>query len=128
MIDHFGITVADFDHAKAFYETVLAPLEGKFLHLVPAVHTGGVRFGGFGTDTPTFWIDEGRPQQPPLHFAFRTGSRSAVDAFYTAALAAGAKDNGAPGLRPHYHENYYGAFVIDLDGHNIEAVCHLPQA
>ena len=75
---------------------------------------------------PDFWIGGGKPNVPPIHVAFRAASRAQVDAFYRAALAAGGRDNGAPGLRPHYHPNYYGAFVLDPDGHNIEAVCHEP--
>jgi catechol 2,3-dioxygenase-like lactoylglutathione lyase family enzyme len=73
-----------------------------------------------------FWISQGTPNTPRLHIAFRASNRAAVDAFYQAAIAAGGKDNGAPGPRPHYHANYYGAFVLDPDGHNIEAVCHNP--
>ena len=73
-----------------------------------------------------FWLAEGPPNEPRIHIAFRAASRAHVDAFYRAALAAGSRDNGPPGPRPHYHENYYGAFVLDLDGHNIEAVCHQP--
>ena len=75
---------------------------------------------------PDFWIGQGKPNDPPIHIAFRADSRAIVDAFYAAALAAGGRDNGPPGLRPRYHENYYGAFVRDPDGHNIEAVCHDP--
>ncbi len=126
MIDHSGISVSDFERSKSFYEKALAPLGASFLHLVPPEHTGGVKVGGFGTDTPCFWIDEGEAQKPPVHFAFKAESRSAVDAFYGAAIGAGGKDNGKPGLRKHYHENYYGAFVLDPDGNNIEAVCHKP--
>jgi catechol 2,3-dioxygenase-like lactoylglutathione lyase family enzyme len=75
---------------------------------------------------PDFWVHEGPPQQPHVHVAFRADSRALVDAFYAAAMAAGGKDNGPPGLRPHYHKDYYGAFVLDPDGHNIEACCHTP--
>lgn len=76
---------------------------------------------------PDFWIGSGTPNVPLIHIAFSVANRATVDAFYRAALAAGGRDNGAPGLRPHYHPNYYGAFVLDPDGHNIEAVCHLPE-
>ena len=80
---------------------------------------------GFGVaPKPDFWIGEGAPNVPPIHVAFRAESRAQVDAFHKAAVAAGGRDNGAPGLREHYHPNYYGAFVLDPDGHNIEAVCH----
>ncbi len=75
-------------------------------------------------EEPDFWISRGNPNQPPIHVAFRVASRALVDAFHAAALAAGGRDNGAPGLRPHYHPHYYGAFVLDADGRNIEAVCH----
>jgi len=80
---------------------------------------------GFGVaPKPDFWISEGTPNAPRVHIAFRAESRAIVDAFHRAALAAGGRENGPPGLRPHYHPNYYGAFVLDPDGHNIEAVCH----
>jgi len=75
---------------------------------------------------PDFWISSGKPNVPPLHVAFRSDSRAQVDAFYKAAMAAGGRDNGGPGIRPHYHENYYAAFVLDPDGHNIEVVCQSP--
>lgn len=126
MIDHTGISVSDFEASKVFYELALAPLGASLLHVVPEELTGGECVVGFGRDQPTFWVNEGGAQNPPTHIAFAAHSRAQVDAFYQAALAAGGKDNGGPGLRPHYHENYYGAFVLDLDGNNIEAVCHLP--
>lgn len=126
MIDHFGITVSDFERSKAFYTQALAPLGATFLHMVPAEYTDGVKVGGFGQDSPSFWIDEGNAHSPTLHFAFKATSRQMVDAFYAAALAAGGQDNGKPGLRAHYHADYYGAFVLDPDGNNIEAVCHAP--
>ena len=85
------------------------------------------QFAGFGVaPKPDFWIGHGAPNGPRVHVAFRADSRAIVDAFHKAAIAAGGRDNGPPGLRPHYHDNYYGAFVLDPDGHNIEAVCHLP--
>ena len=127
MIDHTGITVTDFDAAKEFYDSAFAPLNASLLYMVPLEYTDGVKAGGYGRDRPTFWISEGKPQVPPLHIAVTAESRDQVDAFHAAALAAGGRDNGAPGLRPHYHEHYYGAFVLDLDGNNIEAVCHLPD-
>lgn len=127
MIDHSGISVSDFERSKLFYEKALAPLGGSFLFMVPMEHTGGVKVGGFGVDAPCFWIDEGEAQKPPLHFAFKAENRKAVDRFYEAAIGAGGADNGKPGLRPHYHEHYYGAFVFDPDGNNIEAVCHKPE-
>ena len=127
MIDHSGITVSDFERSKSFYTQALAPLGASYLHTVPPEHTGGVKVGGFGIEAPSFWIDEGEAHKPPLHFAFKAANRQMVDEFYAAALRAGGQDNGAPGLRPHYHENYYGAFVFDPDGNNIEAVCHMPE-
>nr|WP_325250452.1 VOC family protein [Amylibacter sp.] len=127
MIDHSGISVSDFDAAKSFYLAALAPLNGSLLMEVPTEHTNGVKVAGFGVDSPSFWISENGVQKPPLHFAFRATDHAQVDAFYAAAIAAGGVDNGKPGPRPHYHEHYYGAFVRDLDGNNIEAVCHAPQ-
>ncbi len=93
---------------------------------IPKEHTGGATVYGYGVPPkPDFWWGEGTPNEPRIHIAFRA-TRRQVDAFYKAALAAGGRDNGAPGLRPHYHEHYYGAFVLDPDGHNIEACCHDP--
>ena len=127
MIDHTGITVADFDKAKAFYDAAMAPLGASLLHTVPPEFTGGAKVGGYGRDRPTFWLAEGQPGGAGRHYAFSANSRAEVDAFYAAAIAAGGKDNGGPGLRPQYHESYYGAFVIDPDGNNVEAVCHHPE-
>lgn len=125
MIDHTGMTVADFDKAKSFYTRALAAIGYELLAEFPAAVTGGADVAGFGeAPKPDFWIARGTPNKPPIHVAFRVSSRALVDAFHRAALAAGGRDNGAPGLRPHYHPNYYGAFVLDPDGHNIEAVCH----
>lgn len=128
MIDHLGVSVTDYEKSKRFYEQALAPLGYTLIWEVPREHTGGVGVGGFGVaPKPDFWIDgAGRPS-PKLHVAFRAESRAKVDAFYKAAMAAGGRDNGAPGVRPHYHPNYYGAFVLDPDGHNVEAVCHEPE-
>ena len=127
MIDHLGISVADFDASKAFYDKVMAPLGASLLMMVPAEHTGGIKVGGYGRERPTFWLHEGAETGPGRHIAFSARSRAEVDAFHKAAIAAGGRDNGAPGLRPHYHPDYYGAFVFDPDGNNIEAVCHLPE-
>ncbi|MBI2749679.1 MAG: VOC family protein [Burkholderiales bacterium] len=125
MIDHTGVTVSDFIASKAFYEKALAPIGYALIMELPASVTGHTDVTGFGEPPkPDFWISRGNPNKPPIHVAFRVASRSAVDAFYAAAIAAGGRDNGAPGLRPHYHPHYYGAFVLDPDGHNIEAVCH----
>jgi catechol 2,3-dioxygenase-like lactoylglutathione lyase family enzyme len=118
MIDHTGVSVADIARSKAFYEAALAPL--GYSLLMEWEH-----FAGFGVaPKPDFWIGHGTSNVPPVHVAFRAASRAEVDAFYRAAMAAGGRDNGPPGLRPHYHPSYYGAFVLDPDGHNIEAVCH----
>jgi catechol 2,3-dioxygenase-like lactoylglutathione lyase family enzyme len=123
MIDHVGIIVRDWDKARAFYDAAFAPLGITFLAEVPVEHTGGVKVGGYGRTKPDFWLTEGTPG-PGLHYAFTARSQAEVDAFYTAAIAAGGKDNGAPGPRPHYHAHYYGGFVFDPDGNNVEAVFH----
>lgn len=81
---------------------------------------------GFGADKPEFWINQDKSVSPPVHIAFSSDQRTKLDAFYAAAMSAVARDNGAPGIREIYHPNYYGAFVFDPDGYNIEAVCHLP--
>jgi predicted lactoylglutathione lyase len=96
---------------------------------IPKEYTGGAAVFGYGVPPkPDFWVSEGAPNEPRVHVAFRADTHEQVDAFYQAALAAGGKDNGGPGPRPHYHENYYGAFVLDPDGHNVEAVCHTPSS
>ncbi|WP_334156639.1 VOC family protein [Oryzomicrobium sp.] len=128
MIDHTGLVVSDFAKSKAFYTQALGAIGYGLLMELPASVTGNADVAGFGEPPkPDFWISRGTPNQPPIHVAFRVASRAQVDAFHAAALAAGGRDNGAPGLRLHYHPNYYGAFVLDPDGHNIEAVCHEPE-
>ncbi|MEP7210213.1 MAG: VOC family protein [Alphaproteobacteria bacterium] len=127
MLDHISITVADVETAKTFYEKALKPIGVSVVMSVSAPETGTTGFYGFGEgQKPYFWIGEGPKHSGPIHIALTADARAKVDAFYTAALAAGATDNGPPGIRAHYHPNYYGAFVIDLDGHNLEAVCHAP--
>lgn len=126
ILDHIGFVVSDLQRSKTFYEQALAPLGIRPLLKVTAEQTGGGAHCGFGREHPEFWIGDGEALQGVLHVAFTAFDRKVVDAFYEAALAAGGRDNGAPGLRPHYHEHYYGAFVRDPDGHNIEVVCHLP--
>jgi len=127
MIDHTGLDVSDAATSRRFYEAALAPLGYRILMEVPPEFTGGAVVLGMGVPPkPDFWIHQGTPQKPHLHVAFRAENRAAVDDFYKAAMAAGGKDNGPPGLRPHYHAGYYGAFVLDPDGHNIEACCHDP--
>jgi catechol 2,3-dioxygenase-like lactoylglutathione lyase family enzyme len=118
-LDHIALTVRDYKKSKSFYQKALEPLGYRLLMEFDE------NVGGFGTEEkPDFWIGQGRPTKSPVHVAFASAQRSSVDAFHAAAIEAGGEDNGAPGLRPHYHPHYYGAFVIDPDGNNIEAVCH----
>jgi catechol 2,3-dioxygenase-like lactoylglutathione lyase family enzyme len=125
MIDHTGLIVGDFSKSKAFYLRALAPIGYQMLAEFSATAAAGTNVAGFGVPPkPDFWIAEGKPNVPPIHIAFRAATHALVEAFYEAAIAAGGRDNGAPGFRAHYHPNYYGAFVLDPDGHNIEAVCH----
>lgn len=129
LLDHVTLVVSDFERSKAFYEKALAPLGVKCI-----MQHG--KAAGFGRDQkPDFWIGQGPTSFQtteqiatitPTHLAFAARSREEVDAFYAAALAAGARDFGAPGLREHYHPHYYGSFVLDPDGHDIEAVIHGP--
>jgi catechol 2,3-dioxygenase-like lactoylglutathione lyase family enzyme len=127
-IDHIGLTVSDYEKSKAFYAAALAPLRMTLLMEFPESDDRGAgMIGGFGADDkPFFWFSQGERTRPHLHVAFRAETRAQVDAFFKAAIAAGGKDNGGPGVREMYHPNYYGAFVLDPDGHNIEAVCHAP--
>jgi catechol 2,3-dioxygenase-like lactoylglutathione lyase family enzyme len=125
MLDHTGIAVSDLSKSKAFYVKALGRLSISLIMEVTAEQTGDGAHAGFGRDgKPFFWIGSGGRPSGPVHFAFSAKSRDEVVAFHRAALAAGGRDNGPPGLRPHYHANYYGAFVLDPDGNNIEAVCH----
>lgn len=119
MIDHMGLLVADLEASVTFYTRALAPLGYQLI-------MRGEGFAGFGiAGKPEFWIGVGKPTDK-IHVAFRARGRAEVRAYHDAALAAGGKDNGPPGIRADYHPSYYGAFVHDLDGHNIEAVCHDP--
>ena len=129
MIDHIGFPVSDFDRSKAFYLKALAPLDYSLvMEMMQERPPGEVPAAGFGTKgKPDFWIGGEGGLDKPLHVAIVAKDRATVDAFYQAAIAAGGRDNGAPGIRAHYHANYYGAFVLDPDGHNIEAVCHKPE-
>ena len=127
MIDHTGIAVKDFDAAKTFYDAALAPLGASLVMMVPEEYTDGAKVGGYGYDRPQFWLHEAGETGPGRHYAFIADTRAEVDAFYGAAIEAGGRDNGKPGIRAHYHPNYYGAFVLDPDGNNIEAVCHNPE-
>ena len=127
MLDHIGLRVSDVEKAKAFYDAALKPLGISMVMAVPKEVTGSHAYYGYGVDQkPDFWIGQNGPATSGLHVAFTAKDRAQVDAFYAAAMAAGATDNGAPGLREIYHPNYYGAFVLDADGHNVEAVCHAP--
>ncbi|HEY7550611.1 MAG TPA: VOC family protein [Hyphomicrobiaceae bacterium] len=128
-LDHIGLSVSDFAAAKAFYSAALEPLGITVQMEVTRDETGGYEGAGFGADgKPFFWLGSGGGKASPgVHVAFAARNRAEVDAFYRAAIAAGGKDNGAPGLRAHYHPTYYGAFVLDADGNNIEAVCHKPE-
>ena len=122
MLDHVGFGVSDYQRSKAFYERALVPL-GISLLLEPKGQAAG-----FGKDgRPFFWVETRGPASPgAVHVAFTVASRDTVDAFHAAALEAGGTDNGAPGVRALYHPDYYGAYVLDPDGNNVEAVCHAP--
>ena len=126
MIDHVGFSVSDYARAKAFYEWALAPLGYTLVMEVTAQETGQPAAGFGSGGKPDLWIGGEGKLEKPVHVAIVANDRPSVDAFYRAAISAGGKDNGPPGLRAHYHPNYYGAFVLDPDGHNIEAVCHTP--
>ena len=117
-LDHLSLPVADVDASRRFYEAALAPLG----MVIAADRGDAFAFGPEGEDD--FWIVAGGPTQPALHIAFPAPDQPAVDAFHRAAVAAGGRDNGRPGLRPQYHATYYGAYVLDPDGHNVEAVDH----
>jgi len=121
MLDHVTANVGDLEQAKRFYGEALAPL-GYSLQME---FESGAGFGT-GEGIPDFWVGSSS-ERGATHVAFNAADRATVDAFYEAAMAAGAKDNGAPGLRPHYHDSYYGAYVHDPDGNNIEAVSHRPE-
>ena len=121
MLDHVSLPVSKLEQSKRFYEEALSPLGYE---LIMEHHISGVGFGE--SAKPDFWIRQGEVGAA-VHVAFASEDRATVDAFHEAAMAAGGRDNGGPGLRPEYHPSYYGAFVFDPDGNNIEAVCHGPQ-
>ena len=123
MIDHTGFGVSDYAASKAFYERALAPLG---ISLIMEVMEAAAGFGSGGK--PIFWLEERRTPVTEVHVAFLAKDRATVDGFHAAGLEAGGKDNGAPGVRATYHPNYYGAYVLDPDGNNVEAVCHTPAA
>jgi catechol 2,3-dioxygenase-like lactoylglutathione lyase family enzyme len=131
MFDHLGFDVSDFQRSRAFYDGALKPLRIAVLMGGEA----GDGYAGYGktqdsgdvqAGKPSFWIAQGARPTGGLHVAFVAGTRAEVDAFHAAAMAAGGKDNGGPGVRAQYHPTYYGAFVLDPDGVNVEAVCHKP--
>jgi catechol 2,3-dioxygenase-like lactoylglutathione lyase family enzyme len=123
MLDHLGIDVSDYDRSKAFYIAALKPLGFEVL-MEPIPNACG--FGDPEKRMPFFWVYDRAEVNKGVHVAFSAPDRATVDAFHAAALEAGATDNGAPGVREIYHPNYYGAFVLDPDGNNVEAVCHVP--
>src|SRR5947207_15201261 len=124
MIDHLGIPVSDYAHSKAFYEKALAPLGYSVIMEVQQDEHGSPACGLGAGGKPDFWIGGEGGLNQAVHVAMVAKDRATADAFCQAAMGAGPQDNGPPGLRPHYHANYYAAFVLDPDGHNIEAVCH----
>lgn len=122
MIDYVTFGVSDYERSVSFYDRAFLPLGVTRLFEVPPKHGDGVRIEGYGDTRPWLWIAEHDVTRGKLHIALSATSRSAVDAFHREALLAGGRDNAAPGLRPDYHAGYYGAFVLDPDGNNIEAV------
>lgn len=130
MLDHLSLPVTDYARSKAFYDAALGALGHGCVSIQDEVEYIAAGYGESDPE-PLFWIGAGKPPDAiaPMighHIAFRAATHAQVDAFHAAALAAGGTDNGAPGLRPHYHAHYYAAFVIDPDGHHLEAVCHAP--
>lgn len=128
MFDHVGFAVSNLKKSTAFYTAALQPLGLKLLMELTAQQTGSGAHAGFGVAPKAFfWIGDHGSPCTGMHVAFTAQTRAQVVQFYEAALKAGGRDNGKPGVRPHYHDNYYGAFVFDPDGNNIEAVCHKPE-
>lgn len=135
MIDHMGISPTDIERARQFYDAALKPLGITNVMEVTSEQTGGYHGIGYGNGRkPFFWLSSDMRHAAPdgpcgtgIHIAFEAESRAAVDAFYAAAMAQGGRDNGLPGIRPHYHPAYYAGFVIDPDGVNVEAVCQRPE-
>ena len=125
MLDHLGLAVSNLTRSRRFYLVALAPLSLGIVMEVTKEQTGKYAGTGFGANNkPFFWIGTGDHLSGPVHVAFTASSRAEVDGCYKAALSVGGRDNGAPGVRAHYHPNYYGAFVMDPDGNNVEVVCH----
>ena len=123
IFDHMGYSVGDFDKSIAFYDAAFAPLGIK---RVSEFEYPGGKVVGYGAERPEFWLNSGEALRDHVHIAFSANTRADVDAFFAAAMSAGGRDNGGPGIREEYHADYYAAFVLDPDGHNIEAVCHVP--
>ncbi|MCC4619868.1 VOC family protein [Xanthomonas cassavae CFBP 4642] len=123
-IDHVGMACSDLQTSVAFYRVALAPLGITLLAELTAADTGGRAHAGFGIERPFLWLGSQAQALGATHLALTATDRASLEAFHQAALAAGGRDHGAPGLRPHYHPHYYSAFVLDPDGNNLEAVCH----
>lgn len=123
-LDHVGFAVTDYDRSRAFYDAALGAIGIK---PVSDFEHDGTRYVGYGVEHGFFWVQSGGRQKGATHIAFTAKSRAEVKAFHSIALANGGRDNGGPGLRPHYHKSYFAAFVFDPDGNNIEAVCHTPE-
>lgn len=127
MLAHVGLIVSDIEKSKKFYSAALEPIGYRMLREYGVTENRPAASAGFGVPPRAdLWIYQGDPGKVTVHVAFHVNQRALVDAFYTAALAAGGKDNGKPGLRPQYSQHYYGAFVLDPDGYNIESVCREP--
>ncbi len=127
MLDHIGVRASDFSASRTFYDAALPHLGISLIVDMTAETAVSYKGVGYGADgKPFFWLGNEGPAGAGMHVAFTAASRADVDLFYAAAMAAGGRDNGAPGLRPWYHPNYYAAFVLDPDGINVEAVCHAP--
>ncbi|HUV33131.1 MAG TPA: VOC family protein [Devosiaceae bacterium] len=124
-IDHIGISVGDFDKSVEFYQAVLGTLGIK---LLTDMEMGGDRHAGFGVENAFFWVSKDARPAGNCHIAFTATNRADVGSFHITGLGMGGRDNGAPGVRPHYHAHYYAGFLLDPDGNNIEAVCHAPEA
>ena len=126
MIDHLGITVSNIGNSKLFYLNTLGALGYELIKSGPKSVSFGIRSGPRGSADPggEFWLSEAAPMIPRIHIAFSAGSKTEVDAFFVAGKSAGGVDNGAPGLRPHFHSHYYAVFILDPDGYNIEALFH----
>ena len=120
MFDHVSLVARDFKRSRAFYDAALAPL--GIAALFEAAGEDGSAYAGYGRERPLFWLNTCGAASAAVHIAFAARDRAEVDAFHRAALAAGGRDNGPPGLRPQYDPDYYGAFVLDPDGLNVEAV------